>query len=63
MGFAYSAREVAELRRKQTVRVMPLVSQLLEAWDQVPNDVRSYMAEQAPGLVENLIALESAMKQ
>lgn len=56
-------KELNRLRLQQAARVMPLVGQLLDAWEQVPNDVRSGMAEQCPSLVGNILALNSVVEQ
>lgn len=55
-------RELDRLRAAQARRVMPLVSQLLEVWEQIPNDVKSGMMELAPGIVGNILALDSVME-
>lgn len=38
------------LRREQAERVMPLIGPLLDAWEQMPNDVRSHLDEGCPML-------------
>ncbi len=54
--------ELRRLRRLQADRAMPLVSQILEAWDQIPNDAKGQMIEISPGLVGSIMGLESAME-
>lgn len=39
MNAPSSDREVKRLRRVQAKYVMPLIGQLLDAWEQLPNDV------------------------
>lgn len=39
-----------QLRREQAQRVMPLIGGLLDAWEQMPNDLRSDLDEQCPML-------------
>lgn len=56
-------KELQRLRAAQAVRAMPLVSQLLECWDQVPLDARQQITELAPGVVGNILALDSAMEK
>jgi hypothetical protein len=36
-----SMKEIDKLRRKQSARVMRVISPLLDAWEAVPNDVKS----------------------
>lgn len=33
--------EIERLRKKQAEKVMPMIGALLEAWDDLPNDVKS----------------------
>ncbi len=56
-------REILKLRAAQAELAMPLVSQLLECWDQVPLDARQQITDLAPGVVGNILALDSAMEQ
>lgn len=57
-----SASEVSDLRARQARRAMPLVSQLLEAWDQVPLDAQQQITDLAPGVVGNILGLDSVME-
>ena len=43
-------RELARLRKKQAARVMPLIGQLLDAWEEVPNDFKAEIEEHAEAL-------------
>lgn len=55
-------KELQRLRAQQTVRAMPMVSQILEYWDQVPNDAKGTITDLAPGLVGAILGLNSAME-
>lgn len=48
-------------RTKQARRVMPLIGPLLDAWEEVPNDLRSLLVDQCPTLASNLSKIEDAM--
>lgn len=63
MSHSASMNEVTALRRQQAARAMPLVSQLLECWDQVPLDAKQQITDLAPGVVGNILALDSVMEQ
>ena len=54
--------EIAKLRREQTKRVMPLVGQLLDAWDLLDNSYKDEIREDAPSLAETLEAMMIAME-
>lgn len=56
------ADELRRLRAVQAQRAMPIVSQIVEYWDQVPNDERQVICETQPGLVGALIALQTVME-
>lgn len=45
---AYARMLLDRLRGEQAKRVMPLIGPLLDAWDNVPNDVMSDLTEQCP---------------
>jgi hypothetical protein len=62
MNGATVEKALEKLRREQAARAMPLVSQLLECWDQVPLDAKQQIAELAPGAVGNILALQSVME-
>ncbi len=55
-------KEVEELRRLQIAKAMPIVSQILEEWEQVPNDARGALIQIAPALVGSIMGLDSAME-
>lgn len=55
-------QDIRLLRRCQSERAMPLVSQLLEDWDQVPLDAKQQITDLAPGMVGNILALDSVME-
>lgn len=50
------------LRAAQTKRVMPLIGELLDAWDAVPNDLRASIEEEATDLAEALDSIRDAME-
>ena len=54
-------REVESLRQEQSRAVMPLIGPLLDAWEGVPNDVKSQMEEEALDLCHYLRRIERAM--
>ena len=43
-------KERDQLRKAQADAVMPMVGPMIDAWLDVPNDVRDYMKEQCPTL-------------
>lgn len=53
--------DLRKARAVQARQVMPLIGPLLDAWDAVPNDLRSLIQEQAPSLAAHLCKLEDAM--
>lgn len=54
-------KAVKKARAVQARQVMPLIGPLLDAWDDVPNDIRSLLEEQAPALASYLCKIEDAM--
>jgi len=55
-------REVSKLRAAQTKRVMPLIGNLLDAWDFVANDTKDLLREDCPALVDALDEIMAAME-
>lgn len=56
------SKELEQLRRKQMRAVMPLVGPLLDAWDDVPNDLKGEIEEGATDLAEALDSIRDAME-
>jgi hypothetical protein len=54
-------RVLALARAVQVRQVMPLIGPLLDAWDELPNDLRGLLQEQAPTLCEYLYKIDDAM--
>jgi hypothetical protein len=54
--------EHERLREAQAVKVMPLIGQLLDAWEAVPNDLKGEIEEGATGLAEALDSINDAME-
>jgi hypothetical protein len=55
-------REFEALRKEQAGRVMPLIGPLLDAWEQVSGDLRSYIEEDNPQLAKSLDAINAAVE-
>ena len=55
-------KERDQLRKAQTKAVMPMIGPLLDAWDDVPSDLRDYMKEQCPQLGCWLDDISAAME-
>lgn len=56
------SKELEQLRRKQMRAVMPLIGPLLDAWDDVPNDLKGEIEEGATDLAEALDSIRDAME-
>lgn len=56
------AKELESLRKKQAKRVMPLIGPLLDAFDQLPGDIRTGLEEDASEFVECLNKVLDAME-
>lgn len=54
----YHRREVARLRAEQAAAVMPLIGPLLDAWEQVPTDLRDELSDLAGIIAEIDAAME-----
>jgi hypothetical protein len=54
--------ERENLRSKQTRAVMPLVGPLLDAWEGLPNDLRSSIQDESVDLCEAIDAIRDAME-
>lgn len=52
---------VEKARAVQAKQTMPLIGPLLDAWDEVPNDIKSLIEEQAPSLANHLDKVAEAM--
>lgn len=55
-------QDLRRLRRLQADRALPLVSQILEGWDQVPLDAKQQIVALVPGIAGSIMGLESAME-
>ncbi len=55
-------RAVKAARAVQAREVMPLIGPLLDAWEEVPNDMRSLIADQCPQLAHYLSKIDDAMQ-
>jgi hypothetical protein len=51
-----------KLRAEQAKAVMPLIGNLLDQFESIPNDLLSSLEEEAEGLVEALREIQSAME-
>lgn len=54
--------ELKRLRAAQAKAVMPLIGQLLDAWEAVPNDLKGEIEEGAADLAEALDSINEAME-
>ena len=54
--------EQKRLRQAQARAVMPLIGQLLDAWEAVPNDLKGMIEEDATDLAEALDSINEAME-
>lgn len=54
-------RVLKKARAVQAKQVMPLIGPLLDAWEEVPNDVKSGLREDCPMLCGYLDTIETAM--
>ena len=54
--------EREQLRAEQARAVMPLIGQLLDAWEGVPNDLKGEIEEGATDLAEALDSIRDAME-
>ena len=50
------------LIEEQVKKVMPLIGGLLDAFDGMPNDVRSYLEDEAPHLIDYLLKIDRGME-
>jgi hypothetical protein len=55
-------REHKNLRIVQAKKVMPLIGGLLDAWEDMPNDLRCEIEDQQPALSEALNKINAAME-
>lgn len=53
---------LSALRREQTEKVMPLIGQLIDAWDSMPNDVKGLVEEQAEPFTLTMHEIMEAME-
>ena len=53
---------VEQLRAQQARLVMPFIGPLLDAWDELPNDIRSLIVENSDDLHRILVGINSAME-
>jgi hypothetical protein len=53
---------LVRLRAAQAKKVMPMLGPLLDAWERIPNYVRSDLCEECPTLVGHLDKLAAAME-
>lgn len=58
-GLTFNERD----RARQSKRVMAVVPGLLDAWEAIPNDVKSDLRENAPTLARQLDALDRAVEE
>lgn len=56
------SKELERLRRKQMRAATPLIGPLLDAWDEVPNDLKGEIEEGATDLAEALDSIRDAME-
>lgn len=54
--------EVAKLRAAQSKRVLPLIGNLLDAWDLMANDTKDALREDCPSLADALDEIMEAME-
>jgi hypothetical protein len=54
--------ELERLRARQVKRVMKRVGPLLDEYDGLPNDVRGWIDEQAPGFIREMNKLRRAVE-
>lgn len=59
---AYAKAVIEIARKEQSKRVMPLIGNLIDQWDAVPNDIRSLLVEQSPGLCAAMASVTRAME-
>ena len=57
-----TSEAVSRLRKRQATTVMPLIGPLLDAWDDLPNDVKSDIALDSAALVDCVERIRSAME-
>jgi hypothetical protein len=55
-------REILRLQAKQAKAVMPMIGQLLDAWEGIPNDIKSDLSEDCPAFVCYMDELDAAME-
>lgn len=55
-------RDLERLRAQQSKRVMKRVGPLLDEYDGLPNDVRGYIKQQAPGFIREMSKLQRAVE-
>jgi hypothetical protein len=58
---ASASGEVQRERASQATAVMPLIGPLLDSFDGIPGDVRSTLADEAPGLIKHIKGIYAAM--
>jgi hypothetical protein len=56
-----AASEVSQARTDQTALVMSLIGPMLDAFDGIPGDVRSTLADEVPGLIKHIKCIYAAM--
>jgi len=55
------AQDRERIRKEQSRNVMPLIGQLLDAWDELPNDVKS--GPELNRLAKNIQRIDIAMEE
>lgn len=59
---AATAPDYEMLRAEQSAAVMPLIGPLLDAWCEVPLDLRSYIQDESPELARLLDEIDEAIE-
>jgi hypothetical protein len=54
--------EIKKLRKEQQKKVMREIGGMMDAWDQLPNDVKDMIREDAPGLLAAIYRICDAME-
>jgi hypothetical protein len=55
-------KELERLRARQAKRVMRRMGPLLDEYDGLPNDVRGWIKQQAPGFIREMNKLQRAVE-
>ena len=54
--------EINRLRELQSIATMEHIPALLEWWEQIPNDAKSYIEQEAPAFVLTMDRIYTAME-